>query len=324
MPGMDSGRVDTAAGWLERFRSAGHREVTTLAAGAEGSVYRLGDGTVAKVWVRRRRAELLLMQQAYVDIATAGLPFATPVIHIVQEIDGAAVTIEQELPGQPLQAHLEGNAGAVLDDVVVGCLSGILRELSRVPATAALRALPVLDERRPFWDSHRDFPAALIAMLRRRSGQHGPLLRQHIEDYDLRQDRVLARLDALGVVEPRLVHGDLFGGNILVDQGRQPLAVLDFGFFTTAGDPRLDAAITAAIMDMYGPRAADVTFALTARLADELDCPVETLLVYQAAYALATSNAFTDDGSDGHFAWCVRQLARADVSAVLGLRPLSL
>jgi hypothetical protein len=35
----------------------------------------------------------------------------------------------------------------------------------------------------------------------------------------------------------------------------------------------------------------------------------------QAAFAIATSNAFTPDGSDGHFAWCIAQLSRADVAA---------
>jgi hypothetical protein len=40
---------------------------------------------------------------------------------------------------------------------------------------------------------------------------------------------------------------------------------------------------------------------------------------WPTAYALATSNAFTSDGSDGHFAWCLRQLSRPDITAVLGI-----
>jgi hypothetical protein len=34
---------------------------------------------------------------------------------------------------------------------------------------------------------------------------------------------------------------------------------------------------------------------------------------------MATSNAFTADGSDGHFSWCIAQLRRADISEALGL-----
>ena len=53
-----------------------------------------------------------------------------------------------------------------------------------------------------------------------------------------------------------------------------------------------------------------------------LDYPAascEVLLSYQAAYAMATSNAFTADGSDGHFSWCIAQLRRADIGEALGL-----
>jgi hypothetical protein len=95
------------------------------------------------------------------------------------------------------------------------------------------------------------------------------------------------------------------------------LAVLDFGFLTTAGDPRLDAAIAAGVMNMYGPHAPAITGALTARLAHDLGYPADVLLTYQAAYPVATSNAFTSDGSDGHFAWCIGQLRRPDITELL-------
>ena len=72
-------------------------------------------------------------------------------------------------------------------------------------------------------------------------------------------------------------------------------------------------------MNMYGPHAVAITRDLTAHLAEQLDYPIEALLIYQAAYAVATSNAFTPDGSDGHFSWCLDQLRRPDISDVLGL-----
>jgi len=81
----------------------------------------------------------------------------------------------------------------------------------------------------------------------------------------------------------------------------------------------MDAAIAASVMNMYGPHAPAITDAFTAQLADDLGYPVDVLLTYQAAYALATSNAFTSDGSDGHFAWCIDQLRRSDITEVLGI-----
>jgi hypothetical protein len=63
--------------WRETFTRRGYRNVTPLAAGTEGAIYDLGDGTVAKVWGQRRAADLSLMQRLYADVASAGLPFAT-------------------------------------------------------------------------------------------------------------------------------------------------------------------------------------------------------------------------------------------------------
>lgn len=72
-------------------------------------------------------------------------------------------------------------------------------------------------------------------------------------------------------------------------------------------------------MNMYGPYAPAITDALTAQVAQDLGCPLDVLLIYQAAYAVATANAFTSDGSDGHFAWCIDQLRRSDIAEALGM-----
>lgn len=304
--------------WLDYFSRHGYPDVEPLAAGVEGAIYRLGNGAVAKVWGHKRQPELTAMQQFYADVARAGLPFATPVIQRVEVINGLAVTFERQLPGEPLQKRLAFEDRS-LDEAAVDCVTAVLRALRTVPGTDAMRQLPVLDEARPFWRDKDDFPAALIALLQRRVTRFGNLLRQHVPDFDRRYARVVERLAALDRVPPTVVHGDLFAENILVDEDARPCSVLDFGFLSTAGDPRLDASITAVIMNMYGPHAPAIAESLTGRLAAELDYPVEVLVLYRAAYAIATGNAFTSDGSDGHFLWCVAQLTGPAVTDVLGL-----
>lgn len=116
-----------------------------------------------------------------------------------------------------------------------------------------------------------------------------------------------------------VIHGDLFGENILVDEGGWPSALLDFGLLSTAGDPRMDAAITAVIMNMYGPHSRAIARQLTQLFCDELGYDADVLLRYRAAYALATSNFLTADGSDGHFEWCVGWLNDLLVTEALGL-----
>jgi aminoglycoside phosphotransferase (APT) family kinase protein len=313
---MPEFRAEHSRDWLERFARRGYRDVTPLAAGTEGAIYDLGDGTVAKVWKQRRAAELSLMQRFYADVARAGLPFATPEILAVEDAGGTAVTFERKLPGQPLRARLDIN-DQQLDPAGARCVTTVLRALASVPATTSMRQLPVLDEAEPLWASAADFPAALLNLLQRRVSRFGDVLRRDLPDFDVRYARLQEQLRALDPVPDTALHGDLVPDNILVDHELRPLAVLDFGFLTTAGDPRLDAAIAAAVTNMYGPHAPRVTRALTAQLAADLGYPASALLIYQAAYAVATASAFTADGSDGHFAWCIRQLGRADVTAVL-------
>jgi aminoglycoside phosphotransferase (APT) family kinase protein len=99
-----------------------------------------------------------------------------------------------------------------------------------------------------------------------------------------------------------------------VDDTGRPTAVLDFGFFTTAGDPAFEAAVTAAVWDMYGPHAEHHAVTLTGLFAGELGYPAETLALYQAGYALTTYDLFSSDGSDGHFRWCAALLRRNRVT----------
>jgi aminoglycoside phosphotransferase (APT) family kinase protein len=309
--------LDHTQQWFDHFTSQGH-DAKPLAAGVEGAIYDLGNGLIAKVWRERRATELERMQSFYADVAAAGLPFGTPEILAVEQVSGTSVTYECKLPGQPLQGRLDVDDREI-DAVAVRCVIDVLRDLATVPATTSMRQLAVLDEDQPFWASADTFQAALLALLDRRVTRFGHVIREHLPDFDRRYTALRERLATLGTWPDTVIHGDLLGGNILVDDLDRPLAVLDFGFLTTAGDPRLDAAITANVMNMYGPHAPAITEDLTARIARDLGYPADALLTYQAAYAVATSNAFTPDGSDGHFTWCLAQLRRADISEAINL-----
>lgn len=154
-------------GWLEYFADSGYPDVRPLAAGVEGAIYDLGDATVAKVWGQRRVAELQVMQKFYADVAAAGLPFRTPEILAIEQVDGQAVTRERKLPGQPLQARLSPDDRAP-EPAAAQCVIDVLRALAGVRATVSMRQLAVLDEDHAFWAGTDTFQAALLALLDRR------------------------------------------------------------------------------------------------------------------------------------------------------------
>ena len=85
------------------------------------------------------------------------------------------------------------------------------------------------------------------------------------------------------------------------------LAVLDEGQPLWAGAQ----TFRAALMNLLRRRVTRFGAVLRRRMPDFDLC--------YAGYAVATANAFTADGSDGHFAWCISQLRRPDIAAALGL-----
>ncbi len=103
-----------------------------------------------------------------------------------------------------------------------------------------MRELAALDESRPLWEGTDRFKDALLGLIERRTVRFGPTIRDHLPDFDRRCTALLKRLDTLDYLPNSVIHGDLFGENILVDQQCNPTAVLDFGFLTTAGDPRFE------------------------------------------------------------------------------------
>jgi len=301
--------------WVDHFRSLGHPAVAPLGRGMEGVVYELGDGRVGKVWFQRGRADLLLTQEFQLELQGQGLPYATPLIVEMDEVDGHAVTLERRLPGTPLSILLEQQRIplAAAHEAALAAATG----LAGTEAGPAARALTVLDETTPLWAGGERWTEVLAALVRRRAVAHAEVLRARITDFDRKLERVHRLLERVPPAPDRVVHGDIVPANVLVDDAFRVTALIDWSFLTTAGDHTFEASITAGVFDMYGPGARASDDALTAVLAERHGHSLARMLLYRAAYAIATACAFSRDGTDGHFAWCAAVLERADVVETL-------
>ncbi|CAL9558170.1 hypothetical protein SUDANB15_04550 [Streptomyces sp. enrichment culture] len=298
--------------WPGYFADRGHPGARRIGAGAEGVVYGLGGGRVAKVWTGRPPTELT--RRVYADIARHRPPFATPEVFEVQEHEGVVVTYERELPGVPLRgdsAHEDYERELPVRHR--NALLVVLRGLASVPGTDAMRRLTVQGDDRPLWQGHDRFQDALAALVARAAARHGAALAAHVPDFGAGVERTLNALRSLPDAPVTVIHGDLVPPNIHTDAAGRPVAVLDFGFCTTAGDPAFEAAVTAAVWDMYGPHAEEHAAELTRFFARELGYAPAALTAYQAAYALVTYDLFGMADDDGHFRWCARHLRRSTV-----------
>jgi Phosphotransferase enzyme family len=305
--------------WLAYFAAQGYRAAEPLGAGMEGAVYQLDGDLVAKVWGERPAGQLRRLGAFYEHLDLAGLPFLTPLFHEVREVSGRAVTIERRLPGTPLDDKRFSRPGAWPG--ALSCLLSVLEAFTAVPGSPQLRALPVLDEDTAPWADRDGWPQMLTGLVARRAERSGALLRASVPDFDAKLGKLLRGLASTRQTTTTLVHGDLIPGNILVDDDLRPLAVLDFGFLSTAADPAFDAAVTASVYDMYSPAARQTEARIDHALTTRFGYNPGRLALYRAAYAVITSTAYDPLGKDGHYQWCTNMLTRQSVTHALDNPP---
>ncbi len=296
---------------------AGYHPGRVVGAGMEGVVVDLGDDLVAKTWHTRSAEELERLQRFYAAVSESGLALSTPTIMRVLPVGDQHATVERRLRGTPLRDEMQDRSYE-LADVDVHAVLDVLAAIQRVAPTGPMGSLPVLAGE-PAFDRDQTFGSSLAALVERRARRFHAVLAPEVPLLDRLVSAVASQLRALTITTSTLIHGDLIPANILVDDVHAASGILDFGFLTTVGDPRFDAAVAAGIHDMYGPRGQVNEAVLDAAIVERFSYDQQTLHVYRAAYALVTSNCFSASGSDGHFAWCAALLNRPVVRRSLDI-----
>ncbi len=267
--------------------------------GMEGAVYDLGDGRVRKIWFDRRPDDVRPLQ-AFLD-ELPPLPFRTPRIREVSaDANGQAVSEEDKLTGTEL--HEAG----LTEEQALDAFVGVVEALGPTVPGPASKALPVLDQ--PFWRDDLSWGEALAALVRRRAAESRHHFERDVDDFDDLLERVTTRLATIELDRLSVVHGDICQPNLLMD-GPRTAAVLDWGFYSTAGDNTFDAALAAGFFDMYSPDAQRLDNLLLDRF-ERLGHDRERMYLYRAAYAITTATIYDADAGDGHYVWCVGNLNR--------------
>ena len=109
------------------------------------------------------------------------------------------------------------------------------------------------------------------------------------------------------VVQPRLVHGDYFPGNVMVDARGAVTGILDFSPMTVAGDPRLNLAGALIFLEVVAPYRPDdsttVEEVITARHGHDVLPVIELYRTYYSLYFSATKEFDPE-----LYRWCVNNL----------------
>lgn len=305
---------------LQILQSLGYQKPTLLATGMEGTVFELEPkSTIAKVWFSKTRLEVLALNEAYASAKKSrNRDIELPLILDLQEVAGHVVTIERFLKGSMLESNIF-DSNAQVNIQAIEALSSCLSMLRSHHDAIEFGRLPLLG----MWTDPIVDGNSLVAAIK-------SLISQKCEKtyFNLQRDLSGLReliectfdfLDTRRHCKCGIVHGDLFGANILVNDKLIPTAIVDFGFLSTYGDPAFDVAISGSIYSMYHKNALQIDNYVTGMLARRLDHALPVLLAYKAIYALLTAGAYSQSREDGHYQWCINLLNRADIRASLGL-----
>lgn len=216
----------------------GHSGAPRLGAGSEAQVYALGEDRIVRLMhpgARLVEAEARAALLREIAANARHLPFRTPAVESVHEMDGRVLAIEARLPGEPVSHLLTLCEGEDREKLLADYLD----------SAAAISTIAVA---RPAF-------GPLLGGESLRTARWEGFVQARSRDSlatcppDLRAAVALAAETMLPEPErPALVHLDYFPGNVLARHNRVT-AVLDFGPSTVIGDARMEAWSAVAYLD---------------------------------------------------------------------------
>lgn len=294
----------------------GRRPVAHIGSGMEGHVFDLGSDRAAKVWYAKTPDEIMPLQSFYKIVHGLHLPFDTPLITEVHDSPGGTVSIERALQGTPL-SEVVFRDEQVPPPFTTEAVMSVLVALRDHPVRNPQCALPILGIRPPDATTVNGSLSALLDVARRNVDRFGDQLRRSVRDFDWILEQAVQQVSQFSGTGLRAVHGDLCPPNILLDPDRTVSAVNDWGFLSHFGDASLDASIACGSYNLYGQHYRSNDDYLISVCTDRHGYDRQRLLVYRALYAILTSNAYSEGGTDGHYGWCVDNLNRDDIREAL-------
>jgi len=283
-----------------------------LSGGMEAEVYACGPDAVLKLYPGTASlAEMRTLQALYDSLQRERVPYVLPWIHTVAEEAGVVVTVEQRLAGTRMSELLPSLGADALEAAMGRYLDAALAvsNLSPPPGFDRYKLFdPEGISRRANGDWHR-FLARYLAL---KLAQVGRCLERDVPQFADRVRELQAVLDQPYRGDYRLVHGDFFPGNLLVDGKGRVTALLDFGLLTMYGDSLFDIATGWVFFDMYDELGARARERYLAVILNRLGEGVRGVLYrYVLLYSILSANTYSPTCADGHYRWCVANLSNA-------------
>jgi hypothetical protein len=280
-----------------------------LSSGMEAEVYAYGPDAVLKLYTATTTlADLRILQDFYNSLDRQRLPYALPRIHTIAQEDRLLITVEQRLAGTRMSALLPALTTDQLDVMMQRYLTAALA-VSHIQAPPAFDRYKLFDPDRLSQRANGDWHQFLTRYLRHKLVQVTPYLSRDVPQFAARVQQLDTVLDQPYRGDYRLIHGDFFPGNLLLNDDHEITALLDFGLLTMYGDYLFDIATGWVFFDMYDELKAQLRERYLAMLLERLGEQVRgKLYCYVLIYSILSANTYSSHCSDGHYQWCLANL----------------
>ncbi|MCQ4088430.1 aminoglycoside phosphotransferase family protein [Saccharibacillus sp. JS10] len=291
------------------LRTYNINETDLIGSGMEAEVYRYGENKVLKIYNGTSNYEKQeRLKHLYDSIQSSDVSFEFPYIYDIADEDNLVVTIEKRIAGENMQNVLSRLNDKQIDSMMKTYLSASL-EMQAVKLNPKFEGYKLFDDYRIPASHQKDWHDLLKQYVMKKQNEVNRYFSKDVVHYEEKLKIILANLSSEYQGNYSLIHGDFYPGNLLVNQEGKITGLIDFGLMTMYGDYLFDIATGWVFFDMYDELKANI-------LERYLDVMISTLgeevrgklYFYVLIFSLISANFYSEDCSDGHYQWCVKNL----------------
>ena len=288
-------------------------ELQYLGEGMQCVVFADGNDSVVKIYdAAAGKENLQRLMQFYRSLDTTKVSWQTPKILSIDEVKGKLVVAEQRLLGiSPTRDYFKRLPIHTLKVYFTQYVDALF-SVQNIH-TDFLNTAEPLDLSGDFFEyrPYRSWQDLLQQNLERKLKENRKYYLPFVPHLNALAQQLMQKIDTVNLHDCRLIHGDFFPGNTIINEAIQITGLLDFGTFTTMGDPIYDIALGWVFADMYEnidhfPVKDFVGERINRKLAEN---EVERMKLYVLIYSLLSATMYGNpDTNDGHFRWAMKNL----------------
>lgn len=289
-------------------------EADFLGKGQEAEVYSYDHGRVLKLYKATAYPKLNILKQFYESMDSSDVDFELPKIHDIIKEKEVVLTIEKRIEGRNIQKDLSKYDDVELDSFFENYLSTIL-SIQTIKLENRFDGIKLLSD---YEIESKDWFDFIKQSLLKKNIEVQSYLKKDVLDYEVKLNRLLEAFSVKYEGKYALVHGDYYPSNLLVNKEGRINGVIDFGLMTLYGDPLFDVALSWILFDLYDELGEIKLNKYLNKVVNKLgEKNRGTIHLYILFYSIYSANFFSENCSDGHYQWSVRNLNNEKFWSVL-------